>query len=184
MFASPPKIVFTGPMGAGKTAAIRAISEIEPISTDVANTTREVCDKALTTVGFDYGEITLGDGSKVQLFGTPGQERFDFIWQILGDRAVGVIVLIDHQRQAPLRDLALFLNAFGDVIDRTGAVVAITHFETAPPAEVEAYFDYLAADWPGVPALAVDARVPEEVTALVALLLNVVESRAAEVQIA
>ncbi|HVJ62348.1 MAG TPA: hypothetical protein VM555_06505, partial [Tahibacter sp.] len=78
------KIVFTGPMGVGKTTAIAAISDEAPVSTDVFNTDREAFDKALTTAGLDYGHIALDDGTAVRLYGTPGQARFRFMWDILG----------------------------------------------------------------------------------------------------
>ena len=76
------KILISGTTGAGKTTAIRAVSEIAPVSTDVRNTDAAV-DKALTTAGMDYGELTLDNGEKLYLYGTPVQERFDFMWNIL-----------------------------------------------------------------------------------------------------
>ena len=74
------KIVFGGTMGSGKSTAIKALSEIEVLGTEALNTDIESHEKLLTTVGIDYGEITLDDGVKVGLYGTPGQDRFDFIW--------------------------------------------------------------------------------------------------------
>ena len=65
------KILFTGTMGAGKTTAIAAVSEIPPMRTDVRNTDDSV-SKATTTVGLDYGELTLDNGEKLRLYGTPG----------------------------------------------------------------------------------------------------------------
>ena len=72
-------ILFAGPMGAGKTTAIRTLSDIEVVSTEAANSERNVVDKPTTTVALDYGEITLGDEEKIRLYGVPGQERFDGI---------------------------------------------------------------------------------------------------------
>ena len=65
------KIVFGGTMGSGKSSAIKALSEIDVLSTEALNTDLESHEKMLTTVGIDYGEITLGDGVKVGLYGTP-----------------------------------------------------------------------------------------------------------------
>src|SRR5262249_54374958 len=93
------KILFTGSMGAGKTAAIGAVSEIEPVTTDVLNSMRDGVSKATTTVGLDYGEITLDGGEKLRLYGTPGQERFSAMWDILSAGALGVVILIDHSRE-------------------------------------------------------------------------------------
>jgi signal recognition particle receptor subunit beta len=99
------KIVFSGPMGAGKTTAIGAISDEPPVSTDVTNTDRATCDKAQTTAGLDYGRIVLDDGVSVRLYGTPGQLRFRFMWEILGQHAAGVIVLIDASQRDALVQL-------------------------------------------------------------------------------
>ena len=90
------KIVFGGTMGAGKSRAIKALSEIDVLSTEALNTDLESHEKMLTTVGIDYGEITLDDGVKVGLYGTPGQDRFDFIWAVICKGAIGTIVMIDH----------------------------------------------------------------------------------------
>ena len=95
------KIVFSGPMGAGKTQAIATLSDISVVSTEVKNTDLHINAKALTTVGMDYGEMTLEDGVSIGLYGTPGQERFNFIWPILSQGAMGVIILIDHAAQDP-----------------------------------------------------------------------------------
>ncbi|WP_245391541.1 GTP-binding protein [Thioflexithrix psekupsensis] len=74
------KIVFTGSMGAGKTTAIAAISEIPVINTDVRATDPTTLQrKATTTVAMDYGELTLEDGQKLRLYGTPGQLRFEYM---------------------------------------------------------------------------------------------------------
>lgn len=68
------KIVFAGTMGAGKTTAIQSISDIPVLCTEALNTDQHAHQKMLTTVGIDYGELTLEDGIKLGLYGTPGQE--------------------------------------------------------------------------------------------------------------
>ena len=73
------KIVFGGKMGAGKTEAIQSLSETTVFSTEALNTDQDAHSKALTTVGIDYGEIKIEDDVVVGLYGTPGQERFDFL---------------------------------------------------------------------------------------------------------
>ena len=69
------KIVFSGPMGAGKTQAISSLSDIPVVSTEVMNTDLDTNAKLLTTVGMDYGELTVDGGASIGLYGTPGQER-------------------------------------------------------------------------------------------------------------
>jgi len=80
------KIVFTGTPGAGKTTAIAALSDTPPVSTEVQNTDVRL-HKARTTVGLDFGQVDLGDGQCVRLFGTPGQVRFEFMWRIVATDA-------------------------------------------------------------------------------------------------
>lgn len=96
------KILFTGTMGAGKTTAIAAISEMSPVMTDVLNSDASVA-KARTTVGLDFGVLTLDSGDRVRLFGTPGQTRFDFLWKILAKNALGLIILTDNSARSGCR---------------------------------------------------------------------------------
>ena len=86
------KIVFGGKMGAGKTEAIKSLSEISVLSTEAQNTDEQAHSKALTTVGIDYGEIKLDEGVIVGLYGTPGQDRFDFVWSVICKGAIGAVV--------------------------------------------------------------------------------------------
>ena len=106
------KIVFGGTMGAGKTEAIKSLSEINVLSTEAYNTDEQSHSKTLTTVGIDYGEIKLDDGITVGLYGTPGQDRFDFVWSVICKGAIGAVVLIDHSKKTALDDLKFYHNSF------------------------------------------------------------------------
>ena len=90
------KIVFAGSMGAGKTEAIRSLSDIEVLDTDVQATDETALLKEKTTVSMDVGVLNLGDGDKLRLSGAPGQERFDLMWEILAEQCKGVVVLLNH----------------------------------------------------------------------------------------
>ena len=88
---NPIKIVVSGPVGAGKTTYIRSLSEIPVVSTD--ERASEDIGKEMTTVALDFGALNVED-FPIHLFGTPGQERFDFMWEVLCEGAMGLILLI------------------------------------------------------------------------------------------
>ena len=106
------KIVFAGSMGSGKTEAIKSLSEIPVLATEVLNTDEQMHKKLQTTVGIDYGEVTLDDGHKIGLYGTPGQQRFNFMWGVICKGAIGMIILIDHTRPQPLDELNYYIDTF------------------------------------------------------------------------
>ncbi len=89
------KMVVTGPFSSGKTEFIRSISEIEVVSTEREVTSdNERREKDATTVAMDFGRITVDDDLVLYLFGTPGQRRFDFMWEILAEGMLGFIVMV------------------------------------------------------------------------------------------
>jgi signal recognition particle receptor subunit beta len=172
-------VLVAGPMGAGKTTAIGALSEIPVVSTEAANTDTAAHAKALTTVALDYGEITLGDGDKVRLYGVPGQERFDFMWSILERRALGLMLLLDATAD-PVADLARFQRVFADLARRGALVVGVTRGDLASRDRLEAVHAALAAvAGQAVPVFVLDAREPAQMRTLLAALVALVEARAA-----
>ncbi len=93
------KMVITGPFSAGKTEFIRTISEIDVVSTErKISSDAEKSQKEATTVAMDFGRITVDDDLVLYLFGTPGQKRFDFMWEILSEGMLGFIVIVDSSR--------------------------------------------------------------------------------------
>ena len=164
-------------MGAGKTTAIGAISEITPITTDVKNNDQSV-QKALTTVGLDYGEVTLSNGDKVHLYGTPGQKRFDFMWKILARGALGLIVLIDNSRPEPLADLAMFITGFKELINNTACVVIVGRTEAHASPDLNDFSEHLASLGVLCPVLAGDVRNADQVLQALDLLLTLLDNKA------
>ncbi len=172
------KIVFTGAPGAGKTTAIEALSEYPPIRTDVPTTDELSEVKATTTVAMDMGELTLGDGTLLRLYGTPGQRRFEFMWRILVEDALGLIILIDNRRPDALSDLAMYLENFRDIVDEGVVVVGVTGMDINATPSLEAYHRALEAQSPPLPLFRVDARKPDDVRLLVNVLLTCIEMNA------
>lgn len=169
------KLIFTGSMGAGKTTAIAAISEIAPVRTDVLNTDLAGSSKATTTTALDYGEVTLSGGDKLRLYGTPGQARFDFMWKILGEGALGVIVLVDNTRPDPVADMRGYLSAFREIVSGSRAVVGIGRTDTHPLPALEAFHAASVEFGLTTPILSVDVRRREDVLLLVDVLLHQIE---------
>lgn len=169
------KIIITGPMGAGKTTAIASVSEVEPIVTDVVNNDRSV-DKAMTTVGFDYGLLTLDNGDRMRLYGTPGQERFKFMWQALAKGALGVIILADNSRPDPMADIALYLDGFAEQLKTLPCVVGVGRCDTHTHPDLQMYADALENAGHVFPILPVDVRLKSDVNLLIDTLLSQIEA--------
>src|SRR6185437_1339222 len=110
--AQAVKIVITGPFAAGKTTLIRTISEITVLSTEKGITDDTRSTKSDTTVAMDFGRITIDRDLVLYLFGTPGQDRFDFMWEILGEGMLGYVLLVDASRPDSLDEAVGILQAF------------------------------------------------------------------------
>jgi uncharacterized protein len=169
------KIVVTGPFAAGKTTLIRTISEITVLSTEKGITDETRSRKTDTTVAMDFGRITIDRDLVLYLFGTPGQDRFDFMWEILGEGMLGYVLLVDASRQDSLDEAVGILEAFRKMA-RVPFVVGLNRSEgldEGDEARVRSVLD-LEPDVPVVPCDATDRESVKSV--LLALLYAVVES--------
>lgn len=165
------KLIFTGPVGVGKTTAIACISDIPPVSTDVRATDETILKKSHTTVAMDYGFMTLDDGQYIHLYGTPGQERFDFMWDILIDNGIGLVLLIDATSSNPVHDLDLYLDHFDEFIRKTASVVGITRSDLASREVYVNIQERLRERRQKMPIFEIDARKPQNVKVLLHALL-------------
>ena len=175
-------ILFMGPVGAGKTQAIRTLSEISVLDTDVQATDDTSLLKDKTTVSMDVGTIHLGDGDKLRLYGAPGQDRFDFMWEILLEQAKGVVILLNHNRPDPLADLNQYSTALDKFLHhrKLPVIVAISHVDENKSLPISIYFDHLlkkplSFSHGAVPICQVDARVADDITRVMIMMTGMLE---------
>lgn len=173
------KLLVAGGFGVGKTTFVGSVSEIEPLSTEELITEASsgidsldgVSEKTTTTVAFDFGRLSLSSDLVLYLFGTPGQDRFWFMWNELSEGALGAVVLADTRR------LEACFGAI-DFFERRGVtfVVAVNEFDGSyrySPDEIRAALELK----PQVPVTLCDARDPKSATvALVTLIRYLIDS--------
>jgi len=165
------KIIFTGPVGAGKTTAIESISDVPPIKTDATASDMTKNRKSSTTVAMDYGIMNLAGGEKIHLYGTPGQERFDFMWEILTTGGIGLILLLDNTRADPFQDMKFFLDSFQSFIAKTNVAIGVTQMDLSDKPAIHDYHVQLQGMGLNPPVFCVDARIKNDVSLLVQSLL-------------
>jgi small GTP-binding protein len=107
------KVVIAGPFAAGKTQFINTVSEIKTVKTERRiQQLNEKSVKDYTTVAMDFGKVRIDDEHELYIFGTPGQFRFDFMWEILGEGALGIIILVDSTDPTTFHEARKIINFF------------------------------------------------------------------------
>lgn len=161
------KIIFIGPVGAGKTTAVSTLSDTTPVSTDELASDRAATGKATTTVAMDYGVIELEEGIRLHLYGTPGQLRFEFMWDMLARGVTGLVLLINNNSPDPLQDLHLFIKAFEAKIRQTRLIVGVTCMDLAAEPTLDDYHEELSHMKNQIAVVNVDARKKRDLVMLI-----------------
>ncbi|GAA2272528.1 MULTISPECIES: GTP-binding protein [Kitasatospora] len=175
------KVVIVGGFGVGKTTLVGSVSEIRPLTTEETMTqagagiddTAGVERKTSTTVAMDFGRISISDELVLYVFGTPGQERFWFLWNGLFEGALGAVVLVDTRR------LEVSFDVIGRLEDRgVPFVIATNAFPESPTYPTEELRTALDLP-PEVPIVACDARTRESSRDVLLALLRYLYNLAA-----
>jgi uncharacterized protein len=172
----PYRIVFAGPIGAGKTTAIGALSDIPPISTEVASIEAQAVGKETTTVAFDLGQILLESGDLVQLYGAPGQSRFDFMWPMISENAIGAVILADNRRPDTIALTLEYVREFAPRVAAGNCVVGVGRMLPNRKPRIDDYQDALEAAGYAIPVMEVDVRRKEHALLLLDVLLARLEA--------
>lgn len=122
------RLVVTGPVGAGKSTFIRSVSEIEVVDTDRQATDEAALLKPKTTVAFDFGRLQFGSDMALHIYGTPGQERFNFMWDMLISKAHAYVLLVAAHRPSEFRYARRVINYMNDRA-QIPMIIGLTHID-------------------------------------------------------
>jgi signal recognition particle receptor subunit beta len=169
------KLVFLGEPGAGKTTCINAVSDIATVSTDVACTDELAALKETTTVAFDYGELDLGDKGQLLLYGLPGQARFRFMFDVVREGLLGILILVDGASSRGMRGLEETLESYQDDIRKRPCVLAINKIANPPKELLEACRNLLRKYGFVMPIVSIDACKRSDIVHVFELLFLLLE---------
>ncbi len=165
------KIVVAGPVGSGKTTFIRALTEREPVATEMPLVEGSIGDKTTTTVAMDFSTALLSDGELVHVFGLPGQQHFAFMRGILMEGAAGVVLLFRASDPEIQSNCQEWLQDLAERAPTIPFIVAVTHTDCAPGFSLKPLRDAVMRHGRMAPVFTFDAREREQVRHVVRAML-------------
>ncbi len=169
------KVVFFGPVGAGKSTAIRAVSDKACVETDASISDSTRLRKQQTTVALDYG-ILQRSKARIHLYGTPGQSRFRFMWEMIGNElapdSAGYVLLLDYRRNHPEQDLKYYLRQFGRYLQDKPLIIGVTGMDQTGEPDHQAFQTWLSNQNCNAPLYFIDGRIPGHIRFLLHRLLQ------------
>ena len=170
------QVVFVGPFGVGKTTALRVISDIPVVNTDVdsseAMLDSTVQGKTTTTAAFDYGEWSFPDGTQVALIGVPGQERFEAMWDVMLPRSSAIVLWLYGDRDPKLAECRKWMNALAQRKAVARLAIAVTRMPADSEAALEPYRELIAQYHPLAPVITADPRESSDVLQAITMALT------------
>ncbi|MEH6421853.1 GTP-binding protein [Pseudomonas sp. CGJS7] len=166
------KLVFVGNIGVGKTTAIRAISDRDPVSTEMPISDGALGTKTHTTVALDYGTTDIGDNELLHVYGVPGQRYLDFMWPLVCEGAIGVVVLVAANDDNAVGRAHELLTEFGRIAAGASFAVGVTKADLSDDFALLEFRDDLIRLGHRLPIVRVDTRVTDQVETLIRILLS------------
>ncbi len=165
------RLLVSGSPKSGKSCLVRSLADSEMISSNIYQNAPHLAPEGTDEVMLDYGETALDDDRFLEIYGTPGQRRFQFMWKTLCTRAIGLIIMIDNRRPNPLGDLQIYLENFDGLLDRRSIVVGLNYADAPGGLSPRDYAEFLHdAGW-RIPVVPIDPRVKADGLYILSVLL-------------
>lgn len=166
------RLLITGSPNSGKSSAIQALSDVAPKVSNIYENAPHLAPEGVEPVMLDYGEMFIDEDRKLEIYATPGQRRFQFMWRTLAKQAMGLIIMIDNRRPNPIADMHIYVDNFADIIDRRSIVLGVNYYDVPGGPRLDEYLTAFRQRGWIAPMLAVDPRHKDESFYLLSTLLT------------